>query len=509
MAAVGSASGDAARTGADPACTDAAFAVPAPDVDGATLPPASRAGTLSRVLDALSERWDRNPPLWTIAPLCVAAWEAMMFSRAAFLGLDRNIAGSSALLWALFALAAASVFALLARRRWPLATLLFEGALQVAGAWLGLLPYLYVPLLVALYACVARASWPRALGGLLACVVLCLAANVLDAVCYSAVVSISVTLLSPVFQCGVIGSLGVVSHVRHDRRAERQRAAARERSRQAELARMAAARDAALARGRIAAELHDSVGHDLTAIIALSEGLAGATGDAELDRAIATINELARAGLADTRSAVRALRVQDGAGEASGGAGVGDGASLHRWDEIDGVLATARATGVVAALSEVGLRTSDAHQADLAFSVSREAVTNAMRHGCGVGRVTVLWDHRPDGACEVFVRDDGQVVGPNGAPVGLGLGASGGKTPPGGSPAGLGGGLARLASTVRAVGGLFEAGPSPDGGWCVHAVIPALTSDSSFDLGLAAAPLAPASSTQTGGFPHDPRDDRR
>ena len=43
----------------------------------------------------------------------------------------------------------------------------------------------------------------------------------------------------------------------------------------------------------MAAELHDSVGHDLTAIIALSEGLAGAAGDAELDDAIAAINALA------------------------------------------------------------------------------------------------------------------------------------------------------------------------------------------------------------------------
>lgn len=506
----------APAVGGDPkggACADASSIAATPDPSDVASAPASRTGALSRAFDTLSERWDENPLFWTIAPLCVAAWEAMMFSRAAFLGLDRNIASSPTLIWVLFALAAASVFALLMRRRRPLATLFLEGALQVVGAWLGLLPYLYVPLIVALYSCVARAPWPRALGGLLAGTAFCLGANVLDALYYSTVTSISAMLLIPLFQCAVIGSLGIVSHVRFDRRAERRQAAEREAARQAELARVAAARDAALAKGRIAAELHDSVGHDLTAIIALSEGLAGSTGDAQLDHAISTINELARAGLADTRSAVRALRAQDDlAGTTEGSAGEGIGASLHRWDEIDGVLATVRATGIVAALSEVGLRTRDARQADLAFAVSREAVTNAMRHGCEVGRITVLWDHRLDGSCEVFVRDNGRhsqagasaadgvsarETGTEEGPARLpGLSAddpaisgdaaeSGGGSSgsPSGSPGGSigsGGGLARLGCTVRQLGGYFEAGPAPEGGWCVHAVIPALCGREAF-----------------------------
>lgn len=74
-------------------------------------------------------------------------------------------------------------------------------------------------------------------------------------------------------------------------------------------ARLGGLRDAAVAlvKNRNSAELHDSVGHDLTAIAALSEGIAGETGIEQLDRDIASINVLARSGLGDTRRTVRAL----------------------------------------------------------------------------------------------------------------------------------------------------------------------------------------------------------
>ena len=66
-------------------------------------------------------------------------------------------------------------------------------------------------------------------------------------------------------------------------------------------------RDEAELRSSIAGELHDSVGHDLAAIIALTEGLMGVSGDESLDEAVAGINRLAREGLADTRRAFRRL----------------------------------------------------------------------------------------------------------------------------------------------------------------------------------------------------------
>ena len=88
----------------------------------------------------------------------------------------------------------------------------------------------------------------------------------------------------------------------HRARAERERFRA-----------LRAERDRAVSRAGIAAELHDSVGHGLTAIIALSEELAGGV-DPEVDEALGGINEVARECLEQTRRAVRALA--DDAGQA-------------------------------------------------------------------------------------------------------------------------------------------------------------------------------------------------
>ena len=52
-------------------------------------------------------------------------------------------------------------------------------------------------------------------------------------------------------------------------------------------------RDEERRRADVAAELHDSVGHNLTAIIALTEGLEGLTQE-PVEGAIKSINNLAR-----------------------------------------------------------------------------------------------------------------------------------------------------------------------------------------------------------------------
>ena len=190
------------------------------------------------------------------------------------------------------------------------------------------------------------------------------------------------------------------------------------------------------------------MGHDLTAIIALSEGLMGATGDETLDAAVASINDLARAGLSDTRRAVHELSALHGdATERT--------SAVHSWDDARPVLEHARSAGLTVAFTETGSRSSDRGQAELAFSVTREAVTNVLRHARGARRVTVAWDHSEDGSCTVTVRDDG-------SPVEV---AGDAET-----------GLARLGRRIEGAGGTFDAGPSPDGGWEVRAVIPRLDS---------------------------------
>ena len=230
-------------------------------------------------------------------------------------------------------------------------------------------------------------------------------------------------------------------------------------------------RNLALARSRVAAELHDSVGHGLTTIIVLSEGLTGATGDAEVDEALAGINAAARECLEQTREAVRAL----GRG---GGAAAGPG--RHTWDDVHSVIASARSTGMAVAFHETGRRPPDEGQADLAFAVAREGITNALRHARGASVITVSWDHRDDGWVEASVRDDGWKGAPDFgsggcAPGGNGRkGARGDGGEAGGPPLPIApphSGLSMVRSRVVEAGGACEAGWSGSG-WALHARIP-------------------------------------
>lgn len=230
-------------------------------------------------------------------------------------------------------------------------------------------------------------------------------------------------------------------------------------------------RNLALAQSRVAAELHDSVGHGLTTIIVLSEGLTGATGDAEVDEALAGINAAARECLEQTREAVRAL----GRG---GGAPAGPG--RHTWDDIHSVIASARSTGMAVAFHETGRRSRDAGQADLAFAVAREGITNALRHARGASVITVSWDHLDDGWMEASVRDDGRKEAPD---FGAGGSAPGDDRQHGAPGDGAGGGpplpivapphsgLSMVRSRVVEAGGACEAGWS-GAGWVLHARIP-------------------------------------
>lgn len=177
-------------------------------------------------------------------------------------------------------------------------------------------------------------------------------------------------------------------------------------------------RNLALARSRVAAELHDSVGHGLTTIIVLSEGLTGATGDAEVDEALAGINAAARECLEQTREAVRAL---------GRGAGAAASPGRHTWDDVHSVIASARSTGMAVAFHETGRRPQDEGQADLAFAVAREGITNALRHARGASAVTVSWDHRDDGWVEASVRDDGRKEAPDFGADGSAPGSNGRK----------------------------------------------------------------------------------
>ena len=234
-------------------------------------------------------------------------------------------------------------------------------------------------------------------------------------------------------------------------------------------------RDAARYQARVAADLHDSVGHSLTAIIALSEGLHGASGIPDVDEAIDLVNSLARDGLADTRNAVASLQSSPALLDDYGSGTVTSSrpevvADVRGWDQLEDLLTTVRATGISAALTETGRRPRDTAMGralgELVYIVVREALTNVMRHAEGATRVVVSLDHTGS-STRVTVSDDGQVT--------VHANSSQNSHEPS-----TGHGLTNLASVIHERGGALEVGPSiapGSGGWVLRAVVPVYVPD--------------------------------
>ena len=345
------------------------------------------------------------------------------------------------------------------RRLYPMATLLVvSGLLALTAAIYGSgCTYLVIPWIISLYACAVEAKSMASLtAGLGSSAILGLLS-----IAFSANWHHDVHFTDLLYPTGLTFALCLTAaffsrSARQSRMSEQ--ALEEERSHALTLAHE---RDQAMHQSRVAAQLHDSVGHDLTAIIALSEGLGHASGKPEIDEAISVINDLARQGLDDTRTAVKALQSEtDPKNDPQPATG-----ERHGWDDIKPILDHARQAGISTALTETGHRPQDSEQANLAFTVTREAVTNALRHGQGVNRIVVSWDHDSQGGTNITVRDDGQLLNNDADNNGSN-----------------GTGLARLRAEVQAHGGSFHSGPGPDG-WILQARIPSLAATAADNTG--------------------------
>lgn len=351
--------------------------------------------------------------------------------------------------FAILVLAAMGSTALLtARHRYPLAVFLAECAVYVVASALGLNNFFLFPVLVALGSAVIRLPLCQHLAVIGAACLMATASAVLVAppgVLMEEWLSQVVAVLLTVIAAMMARSVANWRAAQAGAKAERERFRA-----------LRAERDRAVNRAGIAAELHDSVGHGLTTIIALSEGLAGGA-DPEIDEALGGINEVARECLEQTRRAVRAL--------ADGGDSPNrDGAGHRSWDEIRGVVGRVRSMGVTVVFTETGQRADDAGQAELCFALTREALTNAMRHAPALSQVQVSWDHG-ESAVTVTVRNDGSSGGRGGGDDGRRGGPAEGT------------GLLRLQDRVEAVEGSLDWGPESDGGWLVTAIVPRTRSE--------------------------------
>ncbi|MFI8099961.1 sensor histidine kinase [Streptomyces sp. NPDC086023] len=199
----------------------------------------------------------------------------------------------------------------------------------------------------------------------------------------------------------------------------------------------------------LARELHDLVAHHVTGIVV--EARAARFTGADAEQAARTLDRIQSAGeeaLGAMRRLVRILREDDGPGP-----GTAPAAGLAQIRELAERFS---ATGPPVALHiEQGLDSRvPGDVAATAHRIVLEALTNITKHAAGATAVRIGVRTVPTGL-EVRVADDG------GHPARLADQARGG-----------GFGLAGMTERAEAMGGSLTAGPTPEGGWLVTALLP-------------------------------------
>jgi signal transduction histidine kinase len=204
----------------------------------------------------------------------------------------------------------------------------------------------------------------------------------------------------------------------------------------------------------LARELHDDVAHHIAAIVVQSQAarLLAARRPEHLAGALAEIEATGNDALIAMRRVIGLLRDADDPQTAAPG-----GAELRT-----------RVARFGARGRPVELRLPDDQEAwtpeirTTVYRVTQEALTNIVRHAPDARAVQILVNE--DAAVlTIEVNDDG----PRRSPAPPWTSGSGGWTP------GAGGyGLVGMRERVEALGGHFEAGPEPAGGWTVRARIP-------------------------------------
>ncbi|WP_367048998.1 histidine kinase [Streptomyces sp. Je 1-332] len=202
---------------------------------------------------------------------------------------------------------------------------------------------------------------------------------------------------------------------------------------------------------RVARDLHDLLAHSITLVgVQTSVAAHVLTADPErLDRAAVAkalddIADTCRSARGELRATLEVLR--EGTVEETRGPLPG----------LDGLADLAEAARTSGAEVDLAVREVEAPPAvgAAAYRIVQEALTNAVRHGGGGPGLTIRVGIRSEGpALRVTVVDDGPaaVQDPSHTP---------------------GFGLVGMRERARSVGGTLEAGPRPDGGFLVAAVLP-------------------------------------
>ncbi|WP_167409496.1 sensor histidine kinase [Streptomyces africanus] len=341
----------------------------------------------------------------------------------------------------MLALQAGLVLPLLWRRRKPEVAFGVIAAVFVLQWSLGAALRADVALFVALYS--------LALHGRLrqlpwACAVMA-GAMVLVAVRASSVVSVWDALFFLLSTATAALALGMMVRIRRAQLAGLRERAARLEIERDQRSRLATATE----RTRVAREMHDIVGHNLSVIITLADAGAYATDiqPARGKEALQLIGDTGRQALGELRRVLGVLR------EAADGPP--DGPELSPQPgiaDLEALCAKVRAAGL-----EVLYRTSgdvDALDSGVQLTVYRivqEALTNTMKHAADDARVR-LAVAVTDTRLSIRVQDTGPAT-------------------PSGPPNEEGHGLVGMRERAALYGGTVSAGPTDGGGWSVEAVL--------------------------------------
>jgi signal transduction histidine kinase len=199
-------------------------------------------------------------------------------------------------------------------------------------------------------------------------------------------------------------------------------------------------------RARIARELHDVVTHHVNLVVLQAMAASGML-DRDPERVrepLRVIESSGREALTEMRRLLGVLREDDAERPLAPQPGVAD---------VDALVGSARTAGLSVGLAVSGTpRRLPAGLALTVYRIVQEALTNAARHAAG-SRVGVSLRYEPE-SVEVAVVDDGGEQVEHGAPGG-------------------GRGLLGMRERVAVFAGTLETGPSADGGFAVHARLPA------------------------------------
>ncbi|MEV2193969.1 histidine kinase [Streptomyces phaeochromogenes] len=346
--------------------------------------------------------------------------------------------------WLLTTLTLGFSVPLLWRRTRPVTVLLVMLPLALANAWTGAdlqasLTLLVVTFNIAVHTRLRTLLWSY---------VLTLAPIVVDGLRYPAEQGADQSIVPQMTRLAMVAIVGISYRTRQEYLAslvERARQLEVERDQQAQLA-------TAAERARIAREMHDIIGHNLSVITSLADGgsYAAAKNPERATQALTAIGTTSRQALGELRRLLDVLRADPP------GIEMAPQPSLTDLDHlIDGV----RSAGLPVRTTLHGHATALPPGRQLTvYRVIQEALTNTLKHGGPGATSTVVVSYAAGGAVTATVTDTGRGSTDHDATV---------------AAAGTGGrGLTGMRERTALYGGTLESGPLPDHGWRVHLHLP-------------------------------------